>query len=421
MSSSPFNLADFTGHNLLESKAKVKCRLQLGLNSLTNGVVRGLPTGSPLDLSPLKSCFRIFRGFETPSVVFAAFDKLVALELEACENIGLDVYECKDRVLVIRKLYNPWVKKSKLNKHNIMLRPQIHRSHSVNLPLVGTPLIIGHSTYSPAILRQPLLEKKRYITGITHSFSNIKAAYSNSVGKSPTVKGVITIQPTISGSLTNVTLGLLKNVVDGVKDHLGRSFLLELVAANLDSSGKEKDTVQAHASYTGLDDENKLYKYECEFEVPQEFGEIGAILVQNKYHKEVYLKNIVLDDAKHTTFTCESWIQSKYDNSDKRIFFTNKIARFPLVQTKTNNRIKLRKTNQRVCERDDFSCTRKVTKFVDKNQPPKLPKRSYKNGSKNGYKPNKRCEKQGKTPQKDAKINPEFRRNKVSKTGKRLD
>ena len=29
-----------------------------------------------------------------------------------------------------------------------------------------------------------------------------------------------------------------------------------------------------------------------------------------------------------------------------------------------------------------------------------------------------RCEKQGKTPQKDAKINPEIRRKKVSKTGK---
>ena len=32
-----------------------------------------------------------------------------------------------------------------------------------------------------------------------------------------------------------------------------------------------------------------------------------------------------------------------------------------------------------------------------------------------------RCEKQGKTPQKDAKINKEIRRKKVSKTGKRLD
>jgi hypothetical protein len=32
-----------------------------------------------------------------------------------------------------------------------------------------------------------------------------------------------------------------------------------------------------------------------------------------------------------------------------------------------------------------------------------------------------KCEKQGKTPQKDAKINPKIRRKKVSKTGKRLD
>ena len=31
------------------------------------------------------------------------------------------------------------------------------------------------------------------------------------------------------------------------------------------------------------------------------------------------------------------------------------------------------------------------------------------------------CEKQGKTPQKDAKINTEFRRKKVAETGRRLD
>ncbi|XP_023742120.2 lipoxygenase 2, chloroplastic [Lactuca sativa] len=138
-----------------------------------------------------------------------------------------------------------------------------------------------------------------------------------------TMKGVITVQPTISDSLVNVTVGLIKHVVDGVKDHLKRSFLLELVAANLDSSGKEKETVKAYASYVGLDDDGKLHRYECMFVVPQEFGKIGAVLIENKHHSEMYLKNVVLGDDE-ITFTCESWIHSKHDNPDKRIFFTNK-------------------------------------------------------------------------------------------------
>nr|GEW85479.1 linoleate 13S-lipoxygenase 2-1, chloroplastic-like [Tanacetum cinerariifolium] len=60
----------------------------------------------------------------------------------------------------------------------------------------------------------------------------------------------------------------------------------------------------------------------CEFEVPDDFGEIGAVLVQNERHRDAYVKNIVLDEI--VTFTCDSWIHSKFDNPDKRIFFLNK-------------------------------------------------------------------------------------------------
>lgn len=61
------------------------------------------------------------------------------------------------------------------------------------------------------------------------------------------------------------------------------------------------------------------------FVVPQEFGKIGAVLIENKHHSEMYLKNVVLGDDE-ITFTCESWIHSKHDNPDKRIFFTNKVS-----------------------------------------------------------------------------------------------
>lgn len=93
----------------------------------------------------------------------------------------------------------------------------------------------------------------------------------------------------------------------------------------LEASGKEKETVEAYASYEGVDDETLLYKYSCEFEVPEAFGEIGAILVENEHHKESYIRNIVLDEG-NVTFTCESWVHSKFDNPDKRIFFSNKVS-----------------------------------------------------------------------------------------------
>ncbi|XP_024985354.1 linoleate 13S-lipoxygenase 2-1, chloroplastic-like [Cynara cardunculus var. scolymus] len=146
---------------------------------------------------------------------------------------------------------------------------------------------------------------------------------SSSARKSTKVKGILSVQPTINGVLANVTVGPIASVVDSISQFLGRSFLLELVAADLDSSGKEKGTVKAYASYSELNDETKMYEYKCEFEVPMEFGEIGAILVQNEPHKEVYLKNIVLNDG-NVTFTCESWIHSKHDNPEQRIFFTDK-------------------------------------------------------------------------------------------------
>ncbi|KAI3706368.1 hypothetical protein L6452_24054 [Arctium lappa] len=111
------------------------------------------------------------------------------------------------------------------------------------------------------------------------------------------VDGIINVQPTISGALANVTVGPIATLVDAVSHFLGRSFLLELVAADLDSSGKEKQTIKAHASSSGLNDDSNMYEYKCEFEIPEEFGEIGAVLVQNEHHKEAYVKNIVLNDG----------------------------------------------------------------------------------------------------------------------------
>ncbi|KAJ9555432.1 hypothetical protein OSB04_010046 [Centaurea solstitialis] len=68
-----------------------------------------------------------------------------------------------------------------------------------------------------------------------------------------------------------------------------------------------------------------MFTYECEFHVPNEFGEIGALLVENELHKERYIKKIVLDLGDcNLIFTCKSWVHSKRENPSKRIFFTDK-------------------------------------------------------------------------------------------------
>ncbi|KAI7726205.1 hypothetical protein M8C21_008549 [Ambrosia artemisiifolia] len=80
--------------------------------------------------------------------------------------------------------------------------------------------------------------------------------------------------------------------------------------------------LRAYARYEPLDFDISIYTYKCNFDVPEDFGEIGAVLVENEYSKKMFFKNIVLDNG--VTFTCESWVHSKNDNPDKRIFFADK-------------------------------------------------------------------------------------------------
>ncbi|KAI3716519.1 hypothetical protein L1987_67450 [Smallanthus sonchifolius] len=86
-------------------------------------------------------------------------------------------------------------------------------------------------------------------------------------------------------------------------------------------NGNQK-TVQAYATYDALDNHFNMYTYKCNFDIPKDFGEIGAILVENEHRKKMFFKTIILD--KCVTFTCESWVQPKSEVPEKRIFFTDK-------------------------------------------------------------------------------------------------
>ena len=118
-----------------------------------------------------------------------------------------------------------------------MLKPQINQTHSVrNLVPLNKPFeATNHSAssaYSLAILRGSKYTKKTNATRArTTTVGNIKAISIPFLTKATTVKGVITVQPTISSAIAGVGIG---GVADGVSDLLGRSFLLELVSNDLD-------------------------------------------------------------------------------------------------------------------------------------------------------------------------------------------
>ncbi|RDX61857.1 Linoleate 13S-lipoxygenase 2-1, chloroplastic, partial [Mucuna pruriens] len=88
---------------------------------------------------------------------------------------------------------------------------------------------------------------------------------------------------------------------------------------------QEKKSINGFARRTHQSAEE--VKYEAEFEVPKSFGEIGAILVENEHHREMFIKEIVLDgfELGPVNFSCNSWVHAKNDSPVKRVFFPNKL------------------------------------------------------------------------------------------------
>ncbi|KAH6767720.1 lipoxygenase 2 [Perilla frutescens var. hirtella] len=203
-----------------------------------------------------------------------------------------------------------------------MLRHSLYKSCSTTqaLPLphnhflsakgnVSSSFSIPHRN-SPS--KQRKLRFRRASTGVKAVLATEKS----------TIKAVITVLQTVGGALTH--LGFSRGL-DDIADILGRTLKVELVAAELDAkSGVEKPTIQSFARKSG-NDENETY-YESSFEIPEDFGEIGAVIIENEHHQEMFVKSIVLDGFSSGSINihCDSWIHSKFDNSEKRVFFSNK-------------------------------------------------------------------------------------------------
>lgn len=93
-------------------------------------------------------------------------------------------------------------------------------------------------------------------------------------------------------------------------------------------TGEEKPTIKGLAlGVLGKDDDANI-KYKAELKIPASFGDVGAILVESDQLTEMYLQDIVLDGLPNgpVNLTCDSWIQPKIVDKQKRIFFTNKVS-----------------------------------------------------------------------------------------------
>ncbi|XP_007014892.2 PREDICTED: linoleate 13S-lipoxygenase 2-1, chloroplastic [Theobroma cacao] len=204
-----------------------------------------------------------------------------------------------------------------------MLKPQVYQSYSSKtlLPL-QKPFLNGTGPFSlPVASRLSSFNKTCKNVKVGFFSTNIEAALSFTQ-KAVGVKATVTVKQTVTGSLAN--LGISRGL-DDIQDLLGRTLLLELVSTDLDpKTGLEKERIKGYARQVSKEDEE--VKYEAKIEVPADFGEIGAVVVENEHHKEMFVQDIVLDGLKNgpVNVNCVSWVHSKYDNPQKRVFFTDK-------------------------------------------------------------------------------------------------
>ncbi|RVX13016.1 Linoleate 13S-lipoxygenase 2-1, chloroplastic [Vitis vinifera] len=206
-----------------------------------------------------------------------------------------------------------------------MFKTQVHQSHTPpTFFLLNKPCIPGPGTASFSVRPRPEFRKKYRNVRVGYVPANIKAVASDTdTRKSVSVKATVTVKLTVGGFLSSL-IGL-SHGLDDVSDWLGKTLLLEVVSSEVDpKTGLEKKPIGAYAHRAAEKDGEVTY--ESDFVIPDDFGEIGAVLVQNEHHKEMYLRYIVLDGFPNgpIEFNCSSWVASKFDDPQKRVFFTNK-------------------------------------------------------------------------------------------------
>ncbi|KAJ4850852.1 hypothetical protein Tsubulata_033834 [Turnera subulata] len=210
-----------------------------------------------------------------------------------------------------------------------MMKPKLHSSYT-SRPLLSSPkpLLVHASSHasfpfpsSRSSSSCPKTQRSSVLVGYNNpSSANKSAVESTILQQSTEVKAVVTVKQTVLGFFADLPIGR-----DDIIDLFGKTLLLELVSAELDpKTGLEKGSIKGYAKK--IEKQGEEVEYEAKFEVPADFGQVGAIFVENEHHREMYIKDIVLHGfvTGPIHVTCDSWVHSKFDNKQKRVFFTNK-------------------------------------------------------------------------------------------------
>ncbi|KAJ0988135.1 hypothetical protein J5N97_006491 [Dioscorea zingiberensis] len=241
----------------------------------------------------------------------------------------------------------------------------------------------------PAVIREQQRRKRRGAGRIPDC--SLKEEHQTTTTKAKaelesnlTVKAVVTVQLTAGENFTNIGL---TRPLDDIQDLLGHSLLLELLSSELHpKSGKEKETIAEYAHRSGQ--KGDFVEYECSFKVPKDFGNIGGVLVTNEHHRETFLRDVVLtttstdgDVDQTINISCSSWVHSKFDNPEKRIFFSNKSylpcqtpaglrrLREEDLKSKRGDGTGQRKTFERIYDYDTYNDLGDPDKSDDKARP----------------------------------------------------
>ena len=99
--------------------------------------------------------------------------------------------------------------------------------------------------------------------------------------------------------------------------------MLILVFYVLNNAGTHSEKIIKGYTKHRVKIEDGKVTHEAKFEVPMSFGDVGAVGVENKHSKEMYLEDTVLQGLPTSSvhFNCYSWLEPNV----KRIFFTNKV------------------------------------------------------------------------------------------------
>ncbi|KAK1297827.1 hypothetical protein QJS10_CPB14g00485 [Acorus calamus] len=208
--------------------------------------------------------------------------------------------------------------------------PLLFTSNSSTFATGGPSLLPKRVLPPPATtdLHRKALSTRRSLVVSNSLFSNI----TQTITKTDVVKAVVKVQPSIKGLLNSLKLS---GRLDDLNDFLGQSIYVELVSAELDTAtGTEKKKVTGYLQrdlLVNLNDlKDNVMTYEGELKLYKGFGEIGAILVNNQHHREMFIKTVVLSvNGDKVTFTCNSWVHANSDSKEQRVFFADKPGYLP--------------------------------------------------------------------------------------------